>query len=137
MKETIFYLVVTNTYANNGDKGLIAINKNGDYFDGISVTLLQHDKSSVLTIGGDVRKIDLIRHFWQVAIETIDSCPNALWINFTHVSYADTKLAACIIALLRRAMDTCIQIYIIGSKAVCEVLNLCKFPELKQFTQVA
>ena len=63
--------------------------------------------------------------------------PPALWINFTTVASADTKLAACIIAILRRANEMGVQVYIIGSKAVSEVLHLCKFPPLEQFTKVA
>jgi len=116
---------------------MIAINSTNDSFYETSVTSLHHDQSSVLTIGGDVRRIEVIRHFWNVAIKAIDSNPTALWINFTSVSYADTKLAARIIALLRRTRESGIQIYIVGSKAVSEVLNLCKIPKLEQFTKVA
>ena len=93
------------------------------------------DQSWVLAIGGDLRKIDIIREFWQSSIELIDLKPPALWINFTSVQFADTKLAACIIAILRRADIQGIQVYIVGSSAVQDVLSLCKVPPLKYFTE--
>tara|TARA_B100000959_G_scaffold284165_1_gene355053 strand:+ start:1876 stop:2211 length:336 start_codon:yes stop_codon:yes gene_type:complete len=98
---------------------------------------VNHDQSAVLAIGGDLRKINVIRDFWQVAIESLEARPPALWINFTSVSLADTKLAACIIAILRRAKEQNVTVYIIGSVEVQDVLKICKIPPLKQFTKVA
>ena len=109
----------------------------GGSYDEIPQTMRIPDSSHVVAVGGDLRKIDVVRQFWQLAIETLGNSPPALWINFTTVDFADTKLAACIIAILKRANEVGVQVYIIGSKAVSEVLHLCKFPPLKQFTKVA
>jgi anti-anti-sigma regulatory factor len=95
------------------------------------------DQSQVIAMEGDLRKTDSIREFWQLAIELLALKPTALWINFTKVSFADTKLAACIIAIIRRAREMGIRLFIIGSSAVEEVLLLCKIPPLQQFTKVA
>ncbi|MBC8309087.1 MAG: STAS domain-containing protein [Phycisphaerales bacterium] len=102
-----------------------------------SITLTMQDQSCALVIGGDLRQIEVIREFWQASIEAINSNPPALWINFTTVDFADTKLAACIIAIMKRAYEVGVQVYIIGSKAVSEILQLCKFPPLEQITKVA
>jgi len=98
--------------------------------------IINPDKSWAVAIGGDLRKIDVIREFWQIVIEIIDSNPPALWMNFTSVVFADTKLAACIIAILRRAEEQNVHVYIVGSDAVQEMLHLCKMPPLKYFTGV-
>ncbi len=97
-------------------------------------TMENSDLSKVIAIGGDLRKIEVIREFWQETIESLDGKPSALWINITSVSHADTKLAACIVAVLRRARACDTKVYIIGSARVQEVLMLCKFPKLKEFT---
>ena len=98
--------------------------------------MMNQDQSWVVAIGGDLRKIDVIRDFWQVAIEIIDDQPPALWLNFTTVITADTKLAACIIAIMRRAEENGVEMFIIGSSAVQDMLKLCKLPLLKCFTQI-
>ncbi len=98
--------------------------------------MLNPDQSWVVAIGGDLRKIEVIRNFWQIAIEIIEDQPPALWLNFTTVSTADTKLAACIIAIMRRAEEQGVTMYIIGSGAVQDMLKLCKLPPLKCFTQI-
>ena len=102
-------------------------------FDEFPQTTKQPDGSIVLAIGGDLRKIEVIREFWQVAIPQIELQPTDLWINFSTVQHADTKLAACIVALVRRARDKNVRVYIIGSVHVQEVLLLCKFPQLDEF----
>lgn len=108
----------------------------GDSLEEIPLPMVNPDKSWVVTIGGDLRKIEVIKKFWQVAIELLDNAPHALWINFTTVSSADTKLAACVVAILRRAHEQDVPVYIIGSHCVNEVFDLCKFPPLKEFTQI-
>ena len=99
--------------------------------------VLNPDKSWAVAIGGDLRKIDVIREFWQIVIEIIENEPTALWLNFTSVAFADTKLAACIIAILRRAEEQKIQVYIVGSDPVQEMFHLCKMPPLKYFTGIS
>jgi len=92
--------------------------------------------SAILT-GGDLRKINAVRDFWKLAIEALELQPNAIWLNLTEVVFADTKLAACIVAILRRAELLGTEVYIIGSSAVLAILQLCKVPPLKHFTKVA
>ncbi len=93
--------------------------------------------SKAVSVGGDLRKIEVIRHFWQEVLIQLEKNPPAIWVNFSSVLYADTKLAACIVAIIRRANDLGVEIYIIGSSAVAAVLHLCKIPPLSQFTKVA
>ena len=112
---------------------MIAFNTNLESLDEFPQTSVNTDKSLVLAIGGDLRKIDVIREFWQVAIEHLETHPPAFWINFSSVQHADTKLAACIVAILRRAREQDVKVYIVGSVHVQEVLLLCKFPPLKEF----
>jgi anti-anti-sigma regulatory factor len=119
-----------------GRKVIAYINMGGSY-DEIPQTMKIPDSSHVVAVGGDLRKIDVVREFWKLAIHTLEDSPPALWINFTTVTTADTKLAACIVAILRRATEMGVRVYIIGSKTVSEVLHLCKFPPLEQFTKVA
>ncbi len=109
----------------------------GNSLNEIPQTMRIPDSSDVVAVGGDLRKIEVVREFWQLAIETLETNPPAVWINFTSVDFADTKLAACIVAILRRATEVGVQVYIVGSKAVSEVLHLCKFPVLDQYTNVA
>ena len=120
-----------------GGKNVIAYINMGESYDEIPQSIKIPDSSHVVAVGGDLRKIDVVREFWQLAIETLEDTPPALWINFTTVTTADTKLAACIVAILRRAIEIGVQVYIIGSKAVSEAMHLCKFPPLEQFTKVA
>ena len=120
-----------------GGQNVIAYINMGESYDEIPQSMKILDSSHVVAVGGDLRKIDVVREFWQLAIETLEDTPPALWINFTTVTTADTKLAACIVAILRRAIEIGVRVYIIGSKAVSEVLHLCKFPPLEQFTKVA
>jgi hypothetical protein len=96
----------------------------------------QQDDIAIL-MGGDLRTIEAVRDFWQLAIDTMNTFPKAIWLNLTAVNEADTKLAACIVALLRRAIEVDINIYIVGSEAVQDILQLCKVPPLKYFTKVA
>ena len=120
-----------------GGRDVIAYINMGGTYDEIPQTMRIPDSSNVVAVGGDLRKIDVVREFWQLAIEMLGDTPPALWINFTTVAFADTKLAACIVAILRRAKEMGVQVYIIGSEAVSEILHLCKFPPLEQFTKVA
>jgi anti-anti-sigma regulatory factor len=116
---------------------LIAFNSmKFESLDEFPQTQVNPDQSIVLAIGGDLRKIDVIRDFWQAATNCIETQPIAIWINFSSVNQADTKLAACIVAILRRAKEHDVPIYIIGSVHVQEVLLLCKFPPLKEFIGV-
>ena len=91
----------------------------------------------VILMGGDLRTVDAVREFWKLAIDTINTCPVAIWLNLTAVNEADTKLAACIVALLRRAIMVETKIFIVGSEAVSDILQLCKMPPLKYFTKVS
>jgi len=93
-------------------------------------------QSGVLAIGGDLRNVDIIRLFWTEAIELLNEKPHVVWINLKGVRYADTKLIACIVALLRRAEEQGIQLFIVGSNAVQEVMRLCKIPKIKNFTSI-
>ena len=93
----------------------------------------QFDQQAIVAIGGDLRSIDIIRLFWEEAIELINKQPPVVWINLKSVQFADTKLIACIVALLHRAEERGIQLWIVGSNAVLEVMRLCKFPQIKNF----
>ena len=117
-----------------GGRAVNAEQNFGEPIDEFPHTMENIDLSKVIAIGGDLRKIEVIREFWKEAIKTLDKKPSALWINFTSVTHADTKLAACIVAVLRRARCCETKVYIIGSIHVQEVLMLCKFPKLKEFT---
>ena len=90
-----------------------------------------------ILIGGDLRTIHAVRDFWQLVIQTIESAPKSIWLNLTGVCQADTKLAACIVAILRRAHTKGIDVFIVGSDAVQDTLKLCKVPPLKHFTKAA
>ena len=95
------------------------------------------EPTKAIVVGGNLRNIDIVRTFWQLTLEVLEDQPAAMWLNLTRVTNADTKLAACLVAILRRAQehDTCV--YIVGSDAVQDVLKLCKVPPLKHFTKVA
>jgi anti-anti-sigma regulatory factor len=97
----------------------------------------QSEPTKAIVICGDLRIIDVIRAFWQMALDALEDEPTAIWLNLTNVSSADTKLAACLVAILRRAQEHETQVYIVGSDAVQDILKLCKFPPLKEFTKVA
>ena len=94
------------------------------------------DEIAIL-IGGDLRTINAVRDFWQLVIQTLESSPKSIWLNLTGVGQADTKLAACIIAVLRRAHTNGIDVFIVGSDAVQDTLKLCKVPPIRHFTKVA
>ena len=89
-----------------------------------------------IVIGGDLSNIDSVRGFWQSVIQTLEQSPETIWLNLTQVDNADTKLAACLVAILRRADSTGTSVHIVGSSVVDEVMALCKVPPLKQFTNV-
>jgi len=92
------------------------------------------DYSRAVPIAGDLTNCDIIRAFWQAAIGVLEQHPPELWLNLTKVAKADTKLAACVVALIRRA-DACgTVVHIIGSLVVQDILNLCKVPPLRKFT---
>tara|TARA_B100000959_G_C14974685_1_gene621094 strand:- start:95 stop:436 length:342 start_codon:yes stop_codon:yes gene_type:complete len=113
------------------------MNNTGDFKIETSVSITIQDQSYALIIGGDLTNIEVIREFWQVAIEMLNNKPPALWVNFTAVTNSDTKLAACIVAILQRAKEEHVIVNFIGSKAVSETLSLCKFPALSQYTKAA
>ena len=94
------------------------------------------DQHAIVAIDGDLRNIDIIRLFWEEAIELINKQPSVVWINLKGVRFADTKLIACIVALLRRAEERGIQLWIVGPNAVLEVMRLCKFPQIKNFVLI-
>ena len=94
------------------------------------------DQHAIVAIDGDLRNIDIIRLFWEEAIELINKQPPVVWINLKGVRFADTKLIACIVALLRRAEERGIQLWIVGPNAVLEVMRLCKFPQIKNFVLI-
>ena len=119
---------------------MIAFSNRGDSISETPYSYLlqgQNEPTRVIVIGGDLRIIDVVRAFWQMALDTLEDEPTAIWLNLTNVSSADTKLAACLVAILRRAQEHETQVYIVGSNAVHDILKLCMFPELKQFTKVA
>ena len=97
----------------------------------------QSEPTKAILVGGDLRTIETIRAFWQLSLEELDSKPLAIWLNLTNVFYADTKLAACLVAIIRRAQEHDTSVYIVGSDAVQDVLKLCKVPPLQLFTKVA
>jgi ABC-type transporter Mla MlaB component len=97
----------------------------------------QTEPAQAIVIDGDLRNIDRVRAFWQLTLEILEDEPSAVWLNLTKVLEADTKLAACLVAILRRAQEHETTVYIVGSNAVQEILKLCKVPPLKQFTKVA
>jgi len=97
----------------------------------------QNEPTKAIVVGGDLRTIDTIRFFWQLTLEALAAEPAAIWLNLSQVSSADTKLAACLVAILRRAQEHDTAVYIIGSDAVQDILKLCKIPPLHQFTKVA
>ena len=93
-------------------------------------------KDYAIVIGGDLSNIDYVRSFWQSVIQTLEQSPETIWLNLSQVNNADTKLAACLVAILRRADTVGTSIHIVGSAEVEEVMALCKVPPLKQFTNV-
>ncbi len=97
----------------------------------------QSEPTKAIVVAGDLRTINTVRAFWQLTLEALEVEPAALWLNLTNVSFADTKLAACLVAILRRAQEHETVVYIIGSNAVQDILKLCKVPPLYQFTKVA
>ncbi|MDP7006562.1 MAG: hypothetical protein QF718_10185 [Phycisphaerales bacterium] len=97
----------------------------------------QKEIAHAISIGGDLRRVEVVRALWQLTIQIIEESPVAVWLNLTRVLEADTKLAACLIAILRRARTQNTSIYIIGSNEVQNILKLCKVPPLSQFTKVA
>ena len=94
------------------------------------------DYSRAVAISGDLTQCETVRLFWQASIGVLEEQPPHVWLNLTKVSKADTKLAACVVALIRRADECGTVVHIIGSRVVQDVLNLCKVPPLRQFTQV-
>ena len=97
----------------------------------------QDETAQAISIGGDLRSVEVVRALWKLTIRVLEESPVAIWLNLTQVLEADTKLAACIIAILRRARTQNTSIYIIGSNEVQNILKLCKVPPLTQFTKVA
>ena len=89
-----------------------------------------------VVIGGDLTNIEYVRGFWQSVLQTLEQSPDTIWLNLTQVNCADTKLAACLVAILRRADSIGTSVHIVGSAEVDEVMALCKVPPLKQFTHV-
>jgi hypothetical protein len=92
------------------------------------------DYSSAVAISGDLTNCDIIRSFWQVTIGVLEQQPPELWLNLTKVVKADTKLAACVVALILRGDECGTLVHIIGSAVVQDVLHLCKVPPLREFT---
>jgi len=92
------------------------------------------DYSRAVAISGDLTNCDLVRAFWQASIGVLEQEPPELWLNLTRVGQADTKLAACVVALIRRADECGTIVHIIGSAVVQDVLNLCRVPPLREFT---
>ena len=90
--------------------------------------------ANAIAVTGDLSDIELVREFWQLTIQILDKGPKAVWINLTSVNTADTKLAACIVAIIRRADLQGVSIQVIGSQAVEEIMALCKLPTFRQFT---
>jgi len=97
----------------------------------------QTEPTQAIVIGGDLRNMDRVQAFWQLTLDVLEDEPIAVWLNLTKVLEADTKLAACLVAILRRGMENQTIIYIVGSNKVQEILQLCKVPPLQQFTKVA
>jgi len=90
--------------------------------------------AKAIAVTGNLSDINLVRDFWQLTIQIIEEAPHAVWINLTSVNTADTKLAACIVAIIRRADLQGVSIQVIGSQAVEEIMALCKLPTFRQFT---
>ena len=63
------------------------------------------DYSRAVAIAGDLTNCDIVRAFWQATIGVLEQQPPELWLNLTKVVKADTKLAACVVALIRRGMN--------------------------------
>jgi anti-anti-sigma regulatory factor len=97
----------------------------------------QSEPTKAIVVGGDLRTIETIRSFWQLTLDALAAEPAAIWLNLTKVTFADTKLAACLIAILRRAQEHDTDVYIVGSDSVQDILKLCKVPPLQLFTKVA
>jgi ABC-type transporter Mla MlaB component len=93
------------------------------------------DYIRAVAISGDVTNCDKVRAFWQATIGVLEQEPPELWLNLAKVNRADTKLAASIVALIRRANACDTVIHIVGSTVVLEVLHLCKVPPLRGFIQ--
>jgi ABC-type transporter Mla MlaB component len=91
------------------------------------------DYSRVVAISGDLTNCEIVRALWQAAIGVLEQDPPELWLNLSRVAKADTKLAACVVALIRRANERGTLVHIIGSGVVQDVLNLCKVPPLRGF----
>lgn len=125
--------VVFETANVSGDRALISNNSMG----GIPKTFYiagEPDYSRAVAITGDLTNCDIIRAFWQASIGVLEQEPPELWLNLSKVAKADTKLAACVIALIRRGDECGTIVHIIGSSVVQDVLNLCKVPPLREFT---
>ena len=125
--------VVFETANVSGDRALISNNSMG----GIPKTFYiagEPDYSRAVAITGDLTNCDIIRAFWQASIGVLEQEPPELWLNLSKVAKADTKLAACVNALIRRADECGTIVHIIGSAVVQDVLNLCKVPPLREFT---
>ena len=93
-------------------------------------------KEYAIVIGGDLANIEYVRGFWQSVIQTLEQSPDTIWLNLTKVNRADTKLAACLVAILRRADAIGTTVQIVSSNEVESAMKLCKVPPLKQFTNV-
>ena len=91
------------------------------------------DYSRAVAISGDLTNCEIIRAFWLASVGVLEQQPPELWLNLTKVGKADTKLAACVVALIRRADECGTIVHIIGSHVVQDVLNLCKVPPLREF----
>ncbi len=102
-----------------------------------SFNLHKQPTEKAILVGGDLRNIAVVRAFWKVALEVLDTVPDTIWLNLAAVLQADTKLAACIVAVLRRASACGTEVHIVGSDAVQDILNLCKVHPLEHFTKVA
>ena len=125
--------VVYETANASGGRALISNNSMG----GIPKTFYiagEPDYSRAVAIAGDLTNCDIIREFWQATIGVLEQQPPELWLNLTKVVKADTKLAACVVALIRRGDECGTIVHIIGSAVVQDVLNLCKVPPLREFT---
>ena len=86
--------------------------------------------SRAVVAAGDLSNCDAVRAFWQSSILALAQPPPEIWLNLTRVVRADTKLAACIVALLRRADRQGTMVHIVGSSQVMDVLDVCRMPPL-------
>ncbi len=91
--------------------------------------------SRAIAAAGNLSDCDAVREFWQMAICVLEEGPPELWLNLTRVVGADTKLAACLVALLRRADEQNTVVHIVASAAVREILDLCRMPPLRCFIE--